>query len=73
MQFLTGDQRGNIKSFNYVPSSTAQSKVTVSTVYDGGDKGKERAVQKLAVLTSADGPLVRQFPRGCPSDALIVK
>ncbi|KAN0112129.1 hypothetical protein V8E52_007869 [Russula decolorans] len=58
MRFLTGDQLGNIKSFNYVSSSTAQSKVTVSTLYDGGDKGKGRAVQKLAVQTSADGPLI---------------
>ena len=73
MRFLTGDQLGNIKSFNYIPSSTAQSKVTVSTLYDGGDKGKERAVQKLAVQTSADGPLVRQSPRGRSSQALIVK
>jgi hypothetical protein len=74
MRFLTGDQLGNIKSFNYVSSSTAQSKVTVSTLYDGGDKGKGRAVQKLAVQTSADGPLVRQSPRGCSSSrTLIVK
>jgi len=68
MRFLTGDQLGNIKSFIYIPSTTAQSKVTVSTLYDGSDKGKERAVQKLAVQTSAlpaDGPLVRQSPRGC--------
>jgi hypothetical protein len=73
MQFLTGDRLGNIKSINYIPSSTGQSKVTVSTLYDGGDKGKERAVQKLAVLTSADGPFVRQSPRRISSHALIVK
>lgn len=62
-RFVTGDELGNIKSFNYVPSSTAQSKVAVSTLYDGADKGKQRAVQKLAVHTSGDGgPLVRQSP-----------
>ncbi|KAI0283108.1 hypothetical protein BGY98DRAFT_953075 [Russula aff. rugulosa BPL654] len=58
MRFLTGDELGNIKSFNYIPSSTAQPKVTVSTLYDGDDKGKDRAVQKLVVQTSADGPLI---------------
>ena len=65
MRFLTGDQLGNIKSVIYIPSTTAQSKVTVSTLYDGSEKGKERAVQKLTIQTSADGPLVRQSPRGC--------
>ena len=59
-RFVTGDELGNIKSFNYQPSSTAQSKVTVSTLYDGTDKGKQRAVQKLAIHASGDGPLVRQ-------------
>ena len=72
-RFLTGDQLGNIRSFNYTPTSTAQSKVTVSTLYDGSDKGKERAVQKLAVQSSADGPLVRQSTRGRSQPALIVK
>ena len=62
MRFITGDQLGNIKSFDYIPSTTVQPKVTLSTLYDGSDKGKERAVQKLAVQASADGPLVRQSP-----------
>jgi hypothetical protein len=61
-RFFTGDELGNIKSFKYVPSSTADSNVTVSTLYDGSGKGKERAVQKLATSTSGDGPLVRQSP-----------
>src|SRR5580692_7360662 len=60
-RFLTGDELGNIKAFKYVPSSGAESKVTVTTLYDGSGKGKERAVQKLAITpTSGDGPLVRQ-------------
>ncbi len=74
MRFFTGDQLGNIKSFNYIPSSTAQSKVTISTLYDGSDKGKERAVQKLAIQTSPDGPpVVRQIPTGRSQHALTVK
>jgi ribosome biogenesis protein NSA1 len=63
-RFLIGDQLGNLKSFNYLPSSTAHSKVTVSTLYDGSDKGKRLAVQKLAIQASEDAPLVRQSPRG---------
>lgn len=62
-RFLTGDELGNIKAFKYVPSSRAESKVTVTTLYNGSGKGKERAVQKLAITpTSGDGPLVRQVP-----------
>jgi ribosome biogenesis protein NSA1 len=61
-RFLAGDELGNIKSFKYAPSSKAESRVTVATLYDGSGKGKERAVQKLAVHSSGDGhgPLVRQ-------------
>ncbi len=73
-RFLTGDELGNIKSFKYVPSSTAESNVTVSTLYDGSGKGKERAVQKLATSTSGDGPLVRQSPsrkQRCPCTCLL--
>ena len=61
---------GSSLANTYFPSTTAQSKVTVSTNYDGGDNGKGRAVQVLAVQTSAlsaDGPLVRQSPRGYSS------
>jgi ribosome biogenesis protein NSA1 len=58
-RFLTGDELGSIKSLNYVLSSKAESKVTVTTLYDGSGKAKERAVQKLAVTTSENGPLVR--------------
>jgi ribosome biogenesis protein NSA1 len=54
-RFLTGDDLGNIKSFNYLSSSN----VSVSTLYDATDNPKQRAVQKLAIQTSADGPLVR--------------
>lgn len=63
-RFLIGDQLGNLKTFNYLPSSTAHSNVTVNTLYDGSDKGKRHAVQKLTIQTSGDGPLVRQSPRG---------
>lgn len=59
-QFLTGDELGNIKSFKYAPSSKAESKVTIATLYGGSGKGKERAVQKLAVHSLGDDPLVRQ-------------
>jgi ribosome biogenesis protein NSA1 len=58
-RFLTGDELGNIKSLNYLPSSRADSKATVTTLFDGDSKGKERAVQKLALSTSSDIPLVR--------------
>ncbi|KAH9996894.1 hypothetical protein BJV77DRAFT_1059276 [Russula vinacea] len=57
-RFLIGDQLGNLKTFNYLPSSTAHSNVTVNTLYDGSDKGKRHAVQKLTIQTSGDGPLI---------------
>jgi ribosome biogenesis protein NSA1 len=58
-RFLTGDELGNIKSLNYLPSSRAGLKVTVTTLCDESSKGKERAVQKLALSISSDIPLVR--------------
>jgi len=58
-RFFTGDELGNIKSFNYASSSTPESKVTVTTLHDGSGKGKERAVQNLAIHASGDGPIVR--------------
>lgn len=48
----TGDELKKIDSFNYVPSLTALSNVTTSHLYSGTDKGKQRAVQKLVLLTS---------------------
>ncbi|KAH9981081.1 hypothetical protein BGW80DRAFT_1454018 [Lactifluus volemus] len=56
-RFLTGDELGNIKSLNYLPSR-ADSNVTVTTLCDGSNEGKERAVQKLALSTSSDIPLL---------------
>ena len=53
-RFFSGDELGNIKALTYLPS---ESKVTVETLYDGSGKGKDRAVQKMAV--SMDGQLVR--------------
>ena len=58
-RFFTGDELGNVKSFMYAPSSTAESKVTITTLYDASGKGKGCAVQKLAIHTSGDGPIVR--------------
>jgi hypothetical protein len=53
-RFFSGDELGNIKALTYL---SAESKVTVETLYDGSGKGKHRAVQKMAVST--DGQLVR--------------
>ena len=61
-RFFIGDELGNVKSFRYAPSSTAEPKVTITTFYDGSGKGKECAVQKLAIHTSGDGPIVRCQP-----------
>ena len=52
----------NVKSFKYAASSTAESKVTITTFYDGSGKGKKCAVQKLAIRTSGDGLIVRCQP-----------
>ncbi|KAI0302244.1 hypothetical protein BC826DRAFT_987995 [Russula brevipes] len=57
-RFLTGDELGSIKSLSYVLSPKAESKATVTTLYDGSGKAKERAVQKLAATTSENGPLI---------------
>ena len=57
-RFFTGDELGNVKSFEYAPSLKTESKVTITTFYDGSGKGKECAVQKLAIHTSGDGPIV---------------
>jgi ribosome biogenesis protein NSA1 len=64
-RFLTGDELGNIKSLKYLPSSRADSKVTVTTLFNGSVKGKERAAQKLAVSTLGDGPVVRDQVNPC--------
>jgi ribosome biogenesis protein NSA1 len=56
-RFFTGDELGNVKSFKYAPSSTVESKVT--TLHDGSAKGKDHAVQRLAIDTSGDSPTVR--------------
>ena len=64
-RFLTGDELGNIKSLKYVPSSRADSKVTVTTLFNGSVKGKERAAQKLAVSTPGDGLVVRDQVNPC--------
>ena len=58
-RFFTGDELGNVKSFMYAPSSTAESKSAITTLYDESGKGKECAVQKLAIHTSGDGPIIR--------------
>ncbi|KAN0140840.1 WD40-repeat-containing domain protein [Lactarius tabidus] len=52
-RFFSGDELGNIKALTYL---SAESKVTVETLYDGSGKGKHRAVQKMAVST--DGQLL---------------
>ncbi|KAF8268881.1 hypothetical protein EI94DRAFT_1771451 [Lactarius quietus] len=58
-RFFSGDELGNIKALSYLPASKADSKVTLTTLYDGSDKGKRRAVQKMAVSTSpTDGQLL---------------
>jgi hypothetical protein len=65
-RFFTGDELGNLKSFHYAPSSTAEPNVTVTTLHDGSGKGKERAVQNLAIHTSGDSPIVRSLTHSLP-------
>jgi hypothetical protein len=62
-RFLSGDELGYIKSLDYLPSSRADSNVTVSTLYDARGERTPRAVQKMAISISSDSHLVR-YPGG---------
>ncbi len=58
-RFFSGDELSNIKALTYHPTSKADPRLTVVTLYDGSSKGKQRAVQKIAVSTLPDGQIVR--------------
>ena len=71
-RFFNGDELGNVKSFKYALSSTAESEATITTLYDGSGKGKECAVQKFAIHTSGDAPIVCYQPaRALPHTHLL--
>ncbi|KAA1469473.1 hypothetical protein DENSPDRAFT_878950 [Dentipellis sp. KUC8613] len=56
-RFLAGDELGNIKSLKYNPAQKpGEAKAEVSTIYEGSEGGKEKAIQALAV--SADGAMI---------------
>ncbi|KAI0273394.1 hypothetical protein BC834DRAFT_928522 [Gloeopeniophorella convolvens] len=57
-RFLTGDELGNIKALQVAAPSKQDPKSTVTTLYDGSEKGKAHAVQKMAIWTSETGPLL---------------
>ncbi|TFY66144.1 hypothetical protein EVG20_g4943 [Dentipellis fragilis] len=56
-RFLAGDELGNIKSLKYIAAEKpGETKAEVSTIYDGSEGGKEKAIQALSV--SADGAMI---------------
>lgn len=52
-RFFTGDELGNIKSLYYRPDQ--EIKTDLSTLHDGSESGKAKAIQALSTASTLSG------------------